>query len=601
MSKTKKAVKPKKNEETFISKFDLNEFLPQKYHVLAVILLITILFLIFLNPLYFGGKTFQSGDITSSHAMGPYIKHHTGGYTLWNPLIFCGMPAYAIGTGYKWFNLIYVVITSVRSVFASFFAVDYAMWSFYLIVLAITSFFFMRYLTKNTLVSLFTALATAFSTGIIVFLYIGHVTKLTSLCMYPLIFLMLLRFKEKIRLIDFLILIITLQILLLGFHVQIIFYIMFAVAIYFIYYFLRSLIKKDKDLRNKIFKSVGTFALASIIALLIQSDNITQVYQYTPYSTRGTEGILEKTAGKTEQSQSAYYDYHTAWSFSPEEIATFIVPSFYGFGNVTYNGPLTNNQDYQTNTYFGQMRFVDVAVGYMGIIVFMLALVGIFTRWKEPFVRFLTLLSGIALLISFGKNFPVLFDLLFYYLPYFNKFRVPSMILVLVSLSVPVLAGLGLMKIISLKNERDDKLIKLIKNLAITFSVIFVLAIVLNNSVSGWMSDRVNEYANSIAPSQKQYAQQFKALAGFIANMFTTDLLIAFGFLSAAFWGSFLYIEGKLSKDTLVVGIIILTLIDLWRIDTRGERYQNNNDIKKEFQMPDYIKTIKNQKDKNPI
>ena len=233
MSKTKKVVRPKKNEETFFPKFNLGEFLPQRYHVLAVILLIIILFLIFLNPLYFGGKTFQSGDITSSHAMGPYLDNHSGGYTLWNPLIFCGMPAYAIGTGYKWFNLIYVVITSVRSVFASFFAVGYAMWSFYLIVLAITSFFLMRYLTKNTLVSLFTALATAFSTGIIVFLYIGHVTKLTSLCMYPLIFLMLLRFKEKIRLIDFLILIITLQILLLGFHVQIIFYIMFAVAIYF--------------------------------------------------------------------------------------------------------------------------------------------------------------------------------------------------------------------------------------------------------------------------------------------------------------------------------------------------------------------------------
>src|SRR5690606_6564155 len=143
---------------------------------------------------------------------------------------------------------------------------------------------------------------------------------------------------------------------------------------------------------------------------------------------------------------------------------------YYGFGNSTYKGPLTNNQPVEVNTYFGQMPFVDVAM-YMGILVFVLGLFAVFTEWKNPFVQFLTILSGVALIISFGKNFPVLFDLLFYTLPYFNKFRVSSMILVLVQLSFPVLAGFGLMKIISLRNEKDQKLIKIVKNLAIIFSV----------------------------------------------------------------------------------------------------------------------------------
>lgn len=601
MSKTKKNISSRKTKETFLSKFNLEEFLPQKYHILAVILVIIILFLIFLNPLYFGNKTFQSGDIISSHAMQPYVESHTNGYTLWNPLIFCGMPAYAIGVGYKWFNLIYVVFTSIRSVFAAFFSVSYAMWSFYLILLGATSFFFMKYLTKNTLVSLFTAVATAFSTGIIVFLYIGHVTKLTSLCMYPLIFLMLLRFKEKIRLIDILILIIALQLFLQGFHLQIIFYTLAAVLIYHVYFLLRSFIKKERELTGKIVKSALLFLAALTVAGLIQLDNFTQIYQYMPYSTRGSKGIVEKTTAQTEKYNSDYYSYHTDWSFSPQEITTFIIPSFYGFGNVTYNGPLTHNQDFETNTYFGQMPFVDVAVGYMGIIVFFFALVGIFTRWKEPFVRFLTILTGIALLLSFGKNFPVLFDLLFYYLPYFDKFRVPSMVLVLVQLSVPVLAGLGLMKIISLKNEKDHSLIKLIKNLALTFSGIFILGLLLNSSLSGWMAERVNDYANSFVSSQRQQAQRFEALATFIGNMFTTDFQFGFGILSAAFWGAYLYIQGKLSKDILVIGVIILTIIDLWRIDVRGERYYNNPDIIKEFNTPEYVKIIKSQKENSPF
>jgi len=600
MTKLKKTAKPKKEKATFLSNFDFEEFLPQKYHVLAVILAILILFLVFLNPIYFGNQTFQSGDIIAAKSSQSYIQNHGDGFTLWNPLIFCGMPAYAIGTAPTWFNIIYTIFTGVRSFFASFFSVGYAMWSFYLIVLGITSFFFMRYLTKNTLVSLFTAVATAFSTGLIVFLYIGHVTKLTSLCMYPLIFLLLLRSKEKIRLIDFLLLIITLQLFIQGFHVQIIFYSLSAVAIYFIYYFARAIIKKDTLLRGSILKSAGVFTVAAVIALLIQSDNLTQTFQYMPYSTRGSKGILEKTTGGARQLDSDYYQYHTNWSFSPEEVATFIVPSFYGFGNSKYQGPLTNGREVDVNTYFGQMPFVDVAM-YMGVLVFFLGLFAVFTRWKEPFVQFLAILSGIALFLSFGKNFPVLFDLLFYNLPYFDKFRVPSMVLVLVQLSFPVLAGLGLMKIISLREDKDEKLIKIIKNISIVFTSVFALTVLLNGAVGSWFAGRVNDHAAAIVSSQPQLSKQFSALAGYTATMFTNDMLIAFGFLSIAFWFSFLYIRGKMSKDILIISIIILTLIDLWRIDARGARYEPNPDLQNLFSTPDYVTAIKNQNDTEPF
>lgn len=599
MTKLKKNIKPKKGKETFFSTFNFEEFLPQKYHVLAVMLVIVILFLVFLNPLYFGNQTFQSGDIVAANSVQPYIQNHGDGFTLWNPFIFCGMPAYALGTAPVWFNIIYTVFTSVRGLFAGFFSVGYAMWSFYLIVLGITSFFFMRYLTKNTLVSLFTAVATAFSTGLIVFLFIGHVTKLTSLCMYPLVFLMLLRLEEKIRLIDFLLLIIALQLLIQSFHVQIIFYTFFAVAVYFIYYFIRSLVKKDALLRTGMLKSAGVFTAAAVIALLIQADNLTQVYEYMPYSTRGSKGILEQTTGQAEQSNSDYYRYHTDWSFSPEEVSTFIIPSFYGFGNSTYEGPLTQGRAVDINTYFGQMPFVDVAM-YMGVLVFFLGLFAVFTRWKEPFVQFLAILTGIALLISFGKNFPVLFDLLFYNLPYFDKFRVPSMILVIVQMSFPVLAGLGLMKIISLRNDKEEKLTAIVKNAAIVFTVVFAVSLLAGGAISSWFAGRVNDHAAAIASSQPQYAQQFRALADYSAGMFSTDLLFAFGFLSIAFWFSFLYIRGKLSRDVLVISIIVLTLVDLWRIDARGARYEPNPDLQGLFNAPDYITAIKNQNDSQP-
>ena len=601
MSKTNRRTKTQKKtvKETVFSKFNLEEFIPQKYHVLAAILVIIILFLIFLNPLYFGDKTFQAGDILTSKSLQPYVENHGAGYTLWDPYIFCGMPAYALGLGFKWFNLIYVAIFSLKEIFIKIFSVEYAQWTIYLIILGISSFFLLKYITKNILISLFSAVATAFSTGLIVFLFIGHVTKLQALAFYPLFFLMLLKFQNKIKLIDILILIITLQISIQSFHAQIIFYTIFAVAIYYIYYFVRALIKKEAV--STILKSAGTFIFALIIALLIQTDNITQIYQYTPYSTRGTESILDKTSGKVEQNTSEYYEYHTGWSFSPGEVLTFIIPSYYGFGNSTYDGPLTNNQPVKVNTYFGQMQFVDVAVGYMGIIVFVLALFGIFTYWKEPFVQFLTLLSVIALIISFGKNFPVLFDLLFYHLPYFNKFRVPSMILVLDQLSIPVLAGYGLMRIISLRNENNEKLKRIVKNLALGFLIVFVLSLLLNGAISDWFVSRVNEYAESFRQSQPRLAQQYQALADYTAGMFTGDLMFGFAFLSVTFWAAFGYLNSKISRDSFVIIVILLTVIDLWRIDSRGEDYINSPDLKNLFTQPEYITAIKNQKDKQPF
>ncbi|WP_304131419.1 YfhO family protein [Ignavibacterium album] len=601
MTKQKKSVKETRvQSENLLSKFNLNEIIPQKHHPWIVLVVILILFLIFLNPLYFGNKTFQSGDIFVIESMRPYLEKDRDGYTLWNPYIFTGMPAYALATGVKWFNLIWLSLEMVHKAFMLPFSNDYVRWALYLIILAYTTFSFFYIKTKNTLLSVFVGITTAFSTGIIVFLYIGHVTKLTSLAFYPVIFLLLLKFQKGIRIRDFFLLAIILNMFLLGWHVQIIFYTLFAVAIYFIYFFFYSLKKKDNFLRIQILKSAFIFFFALVIAVGIQSDNLTQVYEYTPYSTRGTESILEKEAPKTEKSESDYYSYHTEWSFSPGEVLTFLVPSYYGFGNSKYKGPLTNNQEVEVNTYFGQMRFVDVAM-YMGVLVFLLGLYAMIALRKDPFVQYLTILTVISLLISFGKNFPVLFDLMFYYFPYFNKFRVPSMILVLVQMSMPVLAGLGLMKLISLREEKNEKLRIIIRNISFAVSGIFVLVILLNNPISKWFVGRVNDYAASIQQSNPQLAQQYQVLADYTAQMFTTDLTLAFLFISIGIWSIHLFINKKLSADILVGVFIILTIVDLWRIDSRGAKYIDNPDIKSLFTKPDYISFIEQQNEKEPF
>lgn len=591
MAKTRTA---KKNEPA-LNKFSLDKIIPGKYQTLALLALIFVLFLIYFSPMYFGGKTFQSGDIVTSKSMTNYIEKERDGYTLWNPYIFCGMPAYALGVDFKWFNLIYVGFTAVRKVFSAPFGVEYATWTFYLLLMAFTSYFLVQYKTKNKMASFFTALVTAFSTGLIVFLFIGHVTKLTALCMYPLIFLMLLKFQERIKLLDIAILTIALQIFVQGWHVQIIFYTFFAVGIYFLYYFVHSLISKNTHLTKQLMKSAAIFVGAAGIAILIQADNLTQIYAYNPYSTRGTQSIVEKETAPQGKSESMFYEYATRWSFSPGEVATFIVPSYFGFGNSTYKGPLTNEQEMRVNTYFGQMDFVDVAM-YMGVVVFFLALFTMITQWKDPFVRFLTILSAIALLISFGSTFPVAYDLMYNYFPFFSKFRVPSMMLVLVQMSFPVLAGLGIVRIISLREQGSRLAVSIIKYAAFGFSALFLLSVVLNSSLTEWFSARMIESART-----SQQADYFKQLSEYAADMFMSDLYLALALTAATFWLALAYINSKLSRDILAGAFIVIALFDLWRVDSRGAEYTENQNVDYMFNTPEYVTAVKNQNDKSPF
>lgn len=590
--KSSQSVKEIRKKEKVATGIDIDSKFPAKYINLSVIALSILIFLLFLSPLFFQGKIFQSGDIIASESATSYLAKDREGFTLWNPYIFTGMPAYALSVGYTWFNLIYVGLTAFRESFTGLFGNDFVRWAFYLIVLTITTYFLMKSLTKNTMVSLFTALGTSLSTGLVVFLYIGHVTKLTSLAFFPVIILILLKNQEKLKLINFFILTIAMQLIVQGFHVQIIFYILFSVGIFYLFHLIRSLVIKDNEHLKNTVKSGLTFVAAALIAIAIQADNLTQIYEYTPHSTRGTTSVLDKAAQAGDEEDkskdSEYYKYHTDWSFSPGEVMTFVVPSWYGFGNSEQN---INGQNYKVNTYFGQMPFVDVAM-YMGVVIFFLALFAMITRWREPLVMFLTILIIISLILSFGRNFSLLFDLMFYYFPQFDKFRVPSMILVIPQMFMPVLAGLGLMKILDLRKEKNVLYEKLVMSAAGVFSVMFVFGLLGRGGLVSWV-------ANRFATSEKaaQYPQEAIATVGNLAGeMFANDFVINFLIMAVIFWIAWFFIKGRVTALVFTSVVVVLSVADLWRVSSRGAEYTDPPSKSVEFSEPYYIKAIKSQK-----
>ena len=236
------------------------------------------------------------------------------------------------------------------------------------------------------------------------------------------------------------------------------------------------------------------------------------------------------------------------------------------------------------------MPFVDVAM-YMGVIVFFLAIFSMIINWKDPLVRYLTILAAIATLISFGRTFPFFYDLMFHYFPFFDKFRVPSMILVLVQLSFPILAGLGIAKLISLKNENDKKFDNLVKSIFLGLTIIFILTLLLASPIKSWFIGRIMESGEK--------GNQLQQLHDYMAEMFLTDARLAFFFSAAVFGLMYAYLKSFVSRDLMITAIIVLSLIDIFRINHRGETLKENTDIQQLFQKPEYVSAIESLNDKS--
>ncbi|MDH7605842.1 MAG: hypothetical protein QHH13_13145, partial [Melioribacter sp.] len=386
--------------------FSIENLIPEKYHTALLLLIIVLLMLIFFSPIMFGDKTTSSGDLIQVKSMRQYALKDREGVSLWNPHIFCGMPAVVTSMSPRYYDLTAMLYSYASRIYSAAFKNYNAVYTFNLLILAFTAFFFMRSFGASRGISFLVATATAFSTGIIVLFFIGHTTKLMSLSIFPFILMMLFKFQKEIKLIDILLFVIGLHYLVFGAHVQIVFYFGLVGLVYFIYFFAYSFIKKDKFLQKQLLKSLLISIFAAAIAVIMSYDTYGQIYEYNPYSTRGTKSILEKQ-NQLAGSASDSYEYATNWSFSPGEVLTFIIPSYYGFGKSTYQGPLTNNQPVEVNTYFGQMPFVDTAM-YMGVIIFALAIFTLIIRWKEPIIQFFGIVVVFFLLISFGRTFPLI-------------------------------------------------------------------------------------------------------------------------------------------------------------------------------------------------
>ncbi len=492
---------------------------------------LALVLLLFYYQVLFYNRTLLPPDTLASKSFQPFIKQTLahGEYPKWNPYIFSGMPSFASLNAAPYVDLLTDFFKIVLWAPAKLLpGGDFLYRLVNYFIFGLFAFFYLRRKGVAPAGAAYAATGLVLLPQVVAYAAFGHGTKLNAVALIPLILLLVEELMRRKTLLLFAATGLAIGLQLLRAHVQISYYTFLLIGFLILWELIWDLVQK-KDLKGWL----GGAALvvgALMVGFVVSSWLYLSVYEYSHYSIRGgAQGGLS-------------YSYATGWSFSPAEILTFFVPSFFGFGGQTYWGP---------------MPFTDFPM-YFGVTVFFLALAGLVLR-QDRWTWFLAAVAVLALVVSFGRHLPILYGPMFKFFPFFNKFRVPVMIQILMEISVLLLAGLGLHELLQLGRERDAGRLARLRLLAYVFggivAVIFLFVLLGKGAITGWMS------ASGKVVSRAVQEQAYKMAA--------RDALKMVALVGVLLALVFAYVNRKLSATWLVVGAFVLLLVDLWPVSHR--------------------------------
>ena len=502
----------------------------EKHPNILPLTLLFVLLLIFFNQVIFGGKTLLPPDTLASKSVQPFLKdafrHHI--YPLWNPYIFSGMPSFASLSSAPFVDLLGDVINAFIWLFKLIFPLpDFTRILLNYFLFGIFMYILLKRKTGLAFVALFSSVVMLFQPQVVAYPAFGHNTKLLTASLIPLIYLVTEELLETRKILYLGLLGLSIGLQLLRAHVQIAYYTFLMVGLFYLYWAVETVLKK-KDWKGVVTSGV-LLGVAVVLGVALSSWLNLSVYEYSHYSIRGgTGGGLS-------------YGYATSWSFSPLEVLTFFIPSFVGFGG---------------RTYWGHMPFTDFPL-YMGLIP--LILIGLAFLLKPGRTAYFGGLLGVlALFASFGKELPILYSPMFKFLPFFNKFRAPNTILILLQFAVAILAGIGLVALLRLNLDKIEqatrkKILNYLYGFGGFLALLFLYFLVAKSSLLGSMAAS-GKIAN---PVLQERAYKMAVNDGLKA-------LLLFGFAFGLIW---LYLKKSIQGGALKWGLFILLIIDLWAVD----------------------------------
>ena len=556
-------------------------------HLGAAIIFIVIAF-IYLKPAT-EGMVLQQSDSIQFQAMAKdlsnYVEKH-GHNPLWINNQFSGMPSTSLSArgfdigifGYltvnRFFN--FLELYNRGNPISLFF------------IMCIGFYFLTQVIGIRYWISILGSIAFAYSSNTPILIHAGHITKVwaiaySAFCLASLILI----FKKK-YLWGATLLTIFLTILQTCRHLQISYYFMIVALITTLFYIIPSI--KEKDYKH-IIKSFLICVSAILIMVCVNIIDLSMTQDYAKATMRGGSELLDDNTTnniakkETKKSSGLSIDYAFNWSYGIFETFTLMVPNVQGGGSSTpypddskffseiinagVNQQQAQSLAQQIPMYWGNQPFTSGPI-YIGVIIIFLFIYGMFyiKTWHKWWIGSLIF---IAIIMSWGKNFGIINDFLFYNLPFYNKFRVPSMILYIPHLLMPFFAVFFLNEFVKTNNDTAFK-IKCLKNTLYVFGgfLIVLLYGYFNFNFSSENEKNLQPYFNQLTQGNVSLTKSIiGGLKSDRQSIYMSDLIRSYIFvilIGALIW---LFIKNKIKSLYFIFAVLILCFIDLINVDSR--------------------------------
>ena len=565
-------------------------------HVVAIIIFLAIS-VFFCKPILDGNVLHQS-DVIGWKAMAQnsfeYKAKH-GHYPLWNPNLFSGMPNYQVMMEGKTVLPDFVSILSLwLPKPMNFFFL--ACICFYILCLS---------LRLKPVIGILGSIAFAFSTYNPIIIGVGHESKMLAIAFMPLLMAgMIFTFEKKYWL--------GLSITTLGAyleiavnHPQINYYFMLIAAAVTIAYVVTWIMKKEW---KHMLISAGIVAVAAAVAVGTSALILLTTYEYSKASTRGGNDLsIAGESVKKTKSSGLDTAYAFQYSFAKAEAVVMFMPKAFGESSsstfdensklvekLTDKGVPENSAIQlasQLPKYWGGIG-QTAGPPYMGVIICFLALIG-FVIVRSPLRWALLAITVLGILMAWGKYLPGFNTFLFNHLPMYNKFRAPSMAMVIPEFTVPLMAVLSLQYIFYSDNSREllkDNFRKILYAVGGLMALLIIMYIMIS-----YTSPTDNEISANISQMAKSEEIGRAVIAGMKADrqsMFGGQLLRTFLFAALTVGVLYLYLRNIVKPIVAIILMGAFSTIDLLAIDKdflNEDHYSSPDEITAQSFTPNTI------------
>ncbi|MEK9603044.1 MAG: YfhO family protein [Flavobacteriaceae bacterium] len=530
---------------------------------LAVIFGFALFSILFFYPVISGKSLIQS-DISQYSGMSRQLQEYRENHNeeiYWIDNAFGGMPTYQLGARYS-----YDFLTPIHKLIQLI-----PQPAEILFLYLLSAYFFLLIIRMPIPIAVFGAFAYGLSTYLLIILQVGHNTKAQALAYMPLVIGGMYMILNNGGFRGLILTVFALSMQIRANHYQMTYYMLLLMLVIVIVYGIHALRSQN---HKSFLRQTTLLIVAGILALGLNAPPLLATAEYTQFSTRGnSELVLNSDGSEKEKTGGLSTDYITQFSYGIFESLNLIAPRIQGGGsseNLGENSELyqfliqnglsrSQAKSFVSNvpTYWGDQPILE-APAYVGITVVFIAFLTLFFvkgRLRNG------LLTGIilSLLLSWGKNLPFLTQLFIDYFPLYNKFRAVSSIQVILEFCFPVLACLGLYRLL-LKPETVE--IKKILKVGMGFVAFLLILLFFKGSLdfSGAMDSYLREAYGSILMEQIVSARK---------TIFTYDLIRAVAYSLAIMLVFFLFKNNKTSKNLTIFVLTALMLSDLIGVSQR--------------------------------